>query len=175
MAIQDEIPRVVKSDPVRLKQIVSNLVGNAIKFSGTGSKVDVIFSFRNEELVVDVIDQGIGISEEAQQRIFEAFRQADPHHSRQFGGAGLGLSISKKLAQVLGGDVVLVDSQINVGSHFRLRLPIKQQKVSSERQFTLQPVPSKGPEAPPWTKWTCLRKSSSPKIPRKPDLVQNIY
>jgi signal transduction histidine kinase/ActR/RegA family two-component response regulator len=126
IVIQNEIPRIIKSDPVRVKQIVSNLVGNAIKFSGTGGKVEVIFAFYNEELVIDVVDQGIGIDEESQKTIFEAFRQADANHSRQFGGAGLGLSISKKLAQILAGDVTLVQSKLNEGSHFRFRLPVKQ-------------------------------------------------
>lgn len=123
--VQDEIPRVIQSDPVRFKQIISNLVGNAIKFSSMSSKVDVIFSFNNKELVIDVIDQGIGIADDAQKTIFEAFRQADSNHSRKYGGAGLGLSISKKLAQALSGDVLLVESKLNVGSHFRFILPVK--------------------------------------------------
>lgn len=127
VVIQDNIPRAIKTDPVRLKQIVSNIVGNAIKFSPSGTKIDVIFGIQNEELIIDVIDQGVGISESAQKIIFESFRQADFNHSRKYGGAGLGLSISKKLAQILKGDVMLVESKPQVGSHFQFRLPIEQE------------------------------------------------
>lgn len=142
IALENEIPRVIKSDRVRFKQIVSNLVGNAIKFSGNGTKVDVVFSFHDKELVLDVIDQGIGMSDEAQKNIFEAFRQADSNHSRKYGGAGLGLSISKKLAEALSGDVVLVESKVNVGSHFRFRLPVKMHTNSFVTQEEMNAVPA---------------------------------
>lgn len=124
--IKDKIPQSIMTDRVRFKQIVSNLVGNAIKFSDSGSKVEIIFSVdqKDQVLDVDVMDQGIGIPEEAQKNIFEAFRQVDANHSRKYGGAGLGLSISKKLAEALKGDVYLVESKENVGSHFRFRLKI---------------------------------------------------
>ncbi len=127
--IKDKIPHSIMTDRVRLKQIVSNLVGNGIKFSDSGSKVEIIFSMSEKDQIldIDVIDQGIGIPDEAQKNIFEAFRQVDANHSRKYGGAGLGLSISKKLAEALKGDVYLVESKVNVGSHFRFRL-----KVSSK-------------------------------------------
>lgn len=121
--IQNNIPRVIKTDPVRMKQIVSNLVGNAVKFSGSGSKIDMMLGYVNDELIIDIIDEGVGISDSAQKIIFDSFRQADFNHSRKYGGAGLGLSISKKLAQVLKGDVLLIESKVNIGSHFQFRIP----------------------------------------------------
>lgn len=157
LIVKDKIPHFIMTDRVRLKQIVSNLVGNAIKFSDAGSKVDIIFSISDKEniLDVDVIDQGIGIPDEAQKNIFEAFRQVDANHSRKYGGAGLGLSISKKLAEALKGDVYLVESKINVGSHFRLRLKIStqtqdyitQQEVSEPHKATMESDQHEAPHA----------------------------
>ncbi len=121
--LDTRVPEKIKTDVVRLKQVMSNLLGNAIKFSPEKSKVRLVVSFASGRLQFDVIDQGIGINPEAQHVIFDAFTQADEQHTRNFGGAGLGLSISKKLVELLGGDLTLVSSQVNVGSHFRLTIP----------------------------------------------------
>lgn len=121
----NRIPEEIETDLLRLKQILSNLIGNAIKFSPNNSNIDVIFTYNDDNLTVDVIDQGIGIDPSIQSQIFEAFTQADESHTRQFGGAGLGLSISKELAHLLGGELTLVSSQPKIGSHFRLKIPAK--------------------------------------------------
>ena len=137
--LDTRIPSKVYSDPVRLRQIVTNLVGNAIKFSSDGSTVKLIFSFSSGRLQVDVIDSGIGIEKSIQDKIFDAFIQAEDEHSRNYGGAGLGLSISKKLAQAMGGNLSLVSSQIKVGSHFRLSLPTEAQSTDFlERKYREQ-------------------------------------
>jgi PAS domain S-box-containing protein len=113
---------IIYSDPVRVKQVIANLIGNALKFSEQGLvqlrvKYDTVFS-------IEVEDSGIGISEEEQQQIFKPFGQADPSISRRFGGSGLGLIISKKIAQSLGGDLELKWSKPGKGSCFRVTLDI---------------------------------------------------
>jgi len=116
----NSIPRKITSDSIRLKQIISNLISNAIKFSQKDTTIQVIFSKNLNELVVDVIDQGIGIKLEVQDSIFKPFIQGDSAHSRKYGGAGLGLALSKKLANFIQGDLELISSEKGVGSHFRL-------------------------------------------------------
>lgn len=125
LIVTNNINRYVETDPVRLKQILTNLVGNAIKFSKSGDSVKFIISECDGVTNFDIIDQGMGIPEEKQDLIFTAFEQVDVNHTRKFGGAGLGLSISKNLAQLLKGDLELVESKINVGSHFRASFELK--------------------------------------------------
>jgi signal transduction histidine kinase len=108
-------------DGHRVGQIVVNLVGNAAKFTHGGH---IVVSARREgaELVVEVRDDGIGIAPEKRELVFESFVQADGSTTRRFGGSGLGLTISRRLARILGGDLTL-DSAPGVGSTFTLRLP----------------------------------------------------
>lgn len=120
------LPEHIQSDPTRLRQILINLVGNAIKFTEVGG-VRVVTSLQNAEqespmLRVEVIDTGIGISEETLGRLFSPFTQADTSTIRRFGGTGLGLTISKRLAQLLGGDIGVVSTP-GGGSTFTLRVP----------------------------------------------------
>ncbi|MEM1098709.1 MAG: ATP-binding protein, partial [Planctomycetota bacterium] len=115
------LPSVIKSDPVRFRQIVLNLVGNAIKFSPRG-RVIVRPSFEAERLTVDVIDTGIGMSPDQIDRLFQPFNQADCSTTRQYGGTGLGLTISKRLAKMLGGDIE-VRSTPGQGSTFTVSIP----------------------------------------------------
>ncbi len=125
MSCQTALPQTLAIDPARFRQILINLVGNAIKFTEQG-KVELIASYNkiddHGEFIVDVIDTGIGIDQPHQEKLFQPFVQADNSMRRGFGGTGLGLTISKRLAQMLGGDVELVASQIGKGSHFRLTL-----------------------------------------------------
>ena len=130
------IPLNVVSDPTRLRQILMNLISNGIKFTETGQvvvKMKIVDSSgracstnsdnQNVDLQVDVVDTGIGMSEEQLSRLFAPFMQADESMARRFGGTGLGLAISRRLAKLLGGDIV-VSSQANVGSVFSLRIPV---------------------------------------------------
>jgi signal transduction histidine kinase/CheY-like chemotaxis protein/HPt (histidine-containing phosphotransfer) domain-containing protein len=116
------IPRKVVTDPVRLKQILMNLVSNALKFTPRG-QVEILVSFDSSAgaLNFDVTDTGIGISQEQMPRLFEPFTQADGSTTRRFGGTGLGLTISKRLAQMLGGDIS-IRSEVGVGSTFTARI-----------------------------------------------------
>jgi signal transduction histidine kinase/ActR/RegA family two-component response regulator len=117
------VPEIIQSDPVRLRQILINLVGNAIKFTEHGSVQLAVSLLRHDrspwQLQFDVIDSGIGISPDQLSRIFQVFVQADATTSRRFGGTGLGLTISKQLAEILGGDIV-VSSVLGQGSTFTL-------------------------------------------------------
>jgi len=116
------IPETIRTDPLRLRQILVNLLGNAIKFTETGGVRLLIRMAEDGEphMQFDVIDTGIGMTQEQAGRLFRAFGQADTSTTRQFGGTGLGLVISQRLAQLLGGDVVIVDTQPGLGTRFRL-------------------------------------------------------
>ncbi|MFQ3261684.1 ATP-binding protein [Reinekea sp.] len=114
---------VIVSDPYRIKQILTNLVGNAIKFTEHGHVLIKVSSKKPDQLTsqsninISVIDTGVGISTDQQKKLFQPFTQAQTSTARNYGGTGLGLSISKQLAMLLGGEIGL-DSTINEGSHF---------------------------------------------------------
>ncbi len=117
------IPATIRSDPVRLRQILINLVGNAIKFTQVGG-VTIRVSLqsspaREPELRLQIVDTGVGMTSEQLQRLFQPFEQADASTTRRFGGTGLGLQISKRFAEMLGGSISAV-SEVGVGSVFTL-------------------------------------------------------
>lgn len=120
---QSDLPRRYKGDPLRIKQIVMNLVSNAMKFTQYGH-IEVKISHFNGRLKIAVEDTGGGISPDKLSSIFEAFTQEDTTTSRKFGGTGLGLTISQRLAQLMGG-TLHVESKLGVGSTFSLELPIE--------------------------------------------------
>ena len=114
------LPKHIYSDPVRLRQVVTNLVGNAIKFTTEGGVLVSVSMVKNKKkdcLKIDVADTGIGMSEAQLDKIFEAFVQADTSITRRFGGTGLGLAISKKIVEALGGDLT-VTSEVGRGTVF---------------------------------------------------------
>ena len=107
--VDSPLPKTISSDPTRVRQIVTNLVGNALKFTEQGGvTVALEFDQRDgvERYIIQVIDTGVGMPEDKVERVFERFVQADSSVTRKFGGTGLGLAISKMFAQALGGDVV---------------------------------------------------------------------
>jgi len=117
------IPRVIRTDPNRLRQILLNLIGNAIKFTERGGvqvEIGLVGGASSPRLQIDVVDTGRGMTEEQASRLFQTFSQADTTTTRKFGGTGLGLVISRRLAQLLGGDVVLVETKLNAGTRFRI-------------------------------------------------------
>jgi signal transduction histidine kinase len=120
------MPQTIQTDARRMRQILVNLVGNAIKFTNTGSvkivsRLDTSDVRRGPRLELSVIDTGIGISAEQRSQLFEAFVQADSSLTREHGGAGLGLALSKRLALMLGGDIH-VESTLGEGSKFTLQI-----------------------------------------------------
>lgn len=131
VTVSKDVPPKIETDKMRLEQILKNLISNAIKFTSEG-QVDLIVeqSYENDSTIVFLIkDTGIGIPEEKQGLIFDAFQQADGSTRRQYGGTGLGLSISKELAKLLGGNIEL-NSEPGKGSEFYLTVPVS--KPSSE-------------------------------------------
>jgi signal transduction histidine kinase/ActR/RegA family two-component response regulator len=121
--IGDGCPEAIDSDPVRLRQILSNLLRNAVKFTSSGS-VSMRVSRASDtstKLVFEVTDSGVGIPATDFERIFAPFGQVDASHTRRFGGAGLGLAISRRLAKLLGGTLA-VSSEPGRGSTFRLEI-----------------------------------------------------
>ena len=123
-----DVPRRLRGDGVRLGQIISNLVGNAVKFTDAGTVEVVVSASDNRageiDLIISVEDTGIGIEADILDRLFQPFTQADPSISRRFGGTGLGLSISRRLAELMGGTIIAA-SDIGKGSRFHVRLPFK--------------------------------------------------
>jgi hypothetical protein len=115
------LPTRINTDPTRLRQIIINLVGNAIKFTPEEGSVLVHTSMRLGTLSIAVRDTGIGMAPEALSKLFQSFSQADASTTRKFGGTGLGLSISRNLALLMGGDVQ-VQSELGKGSTFTLTL-----------------------------------------------------
>jgi PAS domain S-box-containing protein len=119
--IDPALPRTVRADRMRIGQILSNLLGNALKFTDNGNVIVRVMeagtSEHDRHLRIEVQDSGIGLSDAARDRLFSPFAQADSSISRKYGGTGLGLSISKQLAELLGGAIGIADSDEN-GSTF---------------------------------------------------------
>ena len=138
--VQKDIPRIVHGDPVRLRQVLTNLIGNAIKFTGQGS-VNLQVTMEGHEpencvLHFEVRDTGIGLTSDQRQGIFDAFTQADSSTTRKYGGTGLGLAISKQLVTLMGGDIS-VDSEPGLGATFRFtaRLQVSHDQESAIAEY----------------------------------------
>jgi PAS domain S-box-containing protein len=124
--VDKDIPKYLNCDIQKIRQVVSNLLSNAIKFTSSGKKVELNVYYDNDEqqLYVYVKDQGIGIPQNRQENIFEAFTQADSSTVRKFGGTGLGLSISSAFIKKLGG-ILWLESKEGEGSKFYFSIPCK--------------------------------------------------
>ncbi|MBX7533566.1 response regulator [Qipengyuania sp. 1XM1-15A] len=124
LAVDDRVPKRIESDPTRLRQIMLNLVGNAVKFTHSG-RIDVTARVADggRAVCIAVTDTGIGIAADKLDRIFEKFTQAENDTDRHYGGSGLGLTISAQLAELLGG-AISVESEPGVGSTFTITLPL---------------------------------------------------
>jgi PAS domain S-box-containing protein len=132
--VPDQVP-LVSGDARRVSRILQNLVGNAIKFTENGEitlRLEVLHETRDEvRLRLLVADTGIGIAEEAQKRIFDQFTQADSSIHQRYGGSGLGLTITKKLVDLMHGDIS-VWSRLGQGTRFTVDLPFKKARTMSE-------------------------------------------
>ena len=139
--ISPDVPTALRGDPGRVKQILTNLVGNAIKFTEEGEvvvKVELDGEVRDRPIVrFEVSDTGIGMTEEQRSRLFQSFTQADASTTRRYGGTGLGLAISKQLVDLMGGEIG-AESEPGTGSTFFFAVPF-------ERQGEEAPVPQGRP------------------------------
>lgn len=143
--MQDDVPAWVQSDSLKFKQILTNLIGNAIKFTSQGSIIvnvsinrPLISDALNEdeldnELLIEVRDSGIGISKEGQEKLFQSFSQVDASTTRKFGGSGLGLAITRGLVEVLHGRIWM-DSEEKVGTSFFFTFPYKKTNIVEQKQ-----------------------------------------
>lgn len=143
ISVAPDAPPSLVSDRQRLEQILKNLLSNAIKFTDTGTVSLHVSTDAAGQVRFQVQDTGIGIADEQQQKVFDAFHQADGTTSRRYGGTGLGLSISRDLAALLGGSIELASTP-GQGSTFTLVLPA----VMPERAVEAATVPAAAPQAP---------------------------
>jgi len=146
-AILPDVPDLVVGDPVRIRQVILNLVGNAVKFTDSG---EVELRIETASLTEDAVtlrccvrDTGIGIPSEKHRQIFEAFAQADSSTTRQYGGTGLGLTISSRLVEQMGGSIT-VDSEVGRGSTFRFTMRLGLQAEAAARPARQDAVRLKG-------------------------------
>ncbi|MFT4929700.1 MAG: signal transduction histidine kinase/HPt (histidine-containing phosphotransfer) domain-containing protein [Phenylobacterium sp.] len=134
--VTEEVPITITSDPTRLKQILLNLCNNAIKFTDQGQiTVNVGYFEGLNALEIDVIDTGVGIPADAAAKLFTAFTQADESTNRKYGGTGLGLYISKQLAQLLDGDITL-ETEMGKGSTFSVSIDCGESRFSDASYLT---------------------------------------
>ena len=131
--IDPNLPKIINTDPYRIKQILSNLLGNAVKFTPKDGRVclQIIYSKENESMEFSVKDNGAGIAKEQQTKIFNAYQQEKNSTAREHGGTGLGLSISQKLATLLGGTLG-VKSREGEGSLFYFSVPLKERIIDGD-------------------------------------------
>ncbi|MFT5760055.1 MAG: PAS domain S-box-containing protein [Alteromonadaceae bacterium] len=141
--IKEDTHQYWLADPVRLRQIILNLISNAIKFTPKG-EVKILLSEQNQALFFEVKDTGIGISQDQITKLFNRFEQADSTTTRNFGGTGLGLPIAKQLANLMGGDITVTNEE-KVGSTFSVILPLK--KTDSKNHDSLKLVQTPAPQA----------------------------
>ncbi len=121
----------IYTDPLRLKQILNNLIVNAIKFTPEDGSITITYQKKDNAFIFSITDTGIGIPIHLQEVVFDRFRQADESHTRKFGGTGLGLAISKQLAQLLGGEI-WVNSSPKKGSTFSFFIPCTEKKEETK-------------------------------------------
>ncbi len=143
--LPSELP-AARGDPDRFRQILTNLIGNAIKFTESGGQVMVSAEVQAEAVVVVVTDTGVGIPDPYREKIFQEFFQVDQTLVRRQGGTGLGLAIARRLARLMGGDIA-VESVVNRGSRFQLALPRAGGDGRTAAPARTEPAPPAG-EAP---------------------------
>ena len=141
--VQNTIPNMVVGDPTRFRQILFNLIGNAVKFTSGGVVETTVVETNawdgHSEIEISVRDTGIGIEPEKLDGIFDAFSQVDASTTRRFGGTGLGLAICKRLVEAMGGEIG-VESQVGRGSTFRVRLTFEVAELTENGNRDVTPV-----------------------------------
>jgi PAS domain S-box-containing protein len=153
------LPEWIVSDPTRLRQILSNLLGNAIKFTDQGGVSLHVFTDKadSNRLCFAVKDSGVGLTPEQQTRLFQPFSQADSSTTRKFGGTGLGLALSRRLAKALDGELTLADSARGRGSVFQLSIPIKPKGFVGAETAAIEAPPTGTEERASWPRLDNVR------------------
>jgi signal transduction histidine kinase len=133
LQISDELEGAqIQADEVKLKQVVVNLLSNAVKFTPDGGRVDLIAKKNEGVIVIKVSDTGIGIKPEDRERIFEAFEQVESTHRRRFEGTGLGLALTRRLVELLGGTIGVESQGDQKGSTFTVTIPFVPVEVETK-------------------------------------------
>ena len=117
-------PGQVRADPIRIAQVLDNLVGNALRYTPAGGVVELDLVHTSAEAVISVRDDGPGLAPDQAALVFERFYRADPSRSREAGGSGLGLAISKSLVEAMGGSIAVSSPGVGAGTTFSVRLPL---------------------------------------------------
>ena len=133
LAIDDNVPQLLKGDKYRINQIIINLVSNAFKFTSEGS-IEIACHYQDQDIIIEVSDTGIGIPKEKHDKLFSAFEQVDSSITIKYEGAGLGLAIVKRLVNLMGGSITF-ESEVGIGTTFRVRVPleiVKEQEKNSD-------------------------------------------
>jgi len=139
--VANDVPETLVGDQARINQVLTNLAGNAVKFTQKG-KVDLRVTLdRKREVTFTISDSGIGIPDDKKNLLFHAFSQADDSHSRSYGGAGLGLVISKEIVERMGGTIIFT-SEEGVGSTFTFTLPLSEAPRENKAQLATKPQPT---------------------------------
>ena len=139
LVLDKNLPKSINTDPLRVKQVIFNLLGNAIKFTDKGKKIIVDINYKDDFLNVSVKDEGKGIAKDKLSHIFESFSQEDSSTTRKYGGTGLGLTISYELVKLLGGELK-VKSEIGVGSEFYFSIKAEVGKEIKDTEKVLENI-----------------------------------
>jgi len=138
-SISDEFPKCVHIDDVRIKQILNNLISNSIKFTPKHGTISIDLFIKENNICIEVKDNGIGIAEENLNHIFNAFEQEDDSTTRKFGGTGLGLSISKKLIELMNGTIT-VESELSKYTKFTITIPLIKCKETYKQKYIQEEI-----------------------------------
>ena len=159
ISVAEEVPDTVVGDQVRLRQVLINLIGNAVKFTEGGKVVVRVTagttSDGKREFTFAVTDTGIGIPDDKKELLFQAFSQVDASHSRRYGGTGLGLAICREIVELMGG-AIFFESEEGVGSTFSFTIPLGEARLESDALTAAEPL---SPE-------TTTTATAGDKIPR---------
>jgi len=138
------LPNFIKSDPIRIKQVLLNILSNAVKFTPENKNIYITIEYKDKILFVSIKDEGIGLNDDKMKKIFEPFMQADTSTTRKYGGTGLGLSISSQIIKLLGGELK-VKSKENEGSEFYFSIPVEvsQEDISFNKEVTHKNISGK--------------------------------
>ncbi len=143
LSLSTALPKYINTDPYRIKQILTNLISNAVKYSDKGKIIFIDVNYKNDSLYISVRDEGVGIQEDKLKDIFESFSQEDNSAAKKHEGLGIGLAVSNKLIELLGGKLE-AKSKVGVGSEFYFSLPAPMSKKPELKNRTIKDITFEG-------------------------------